>query len=351
MNKVAVLGGNFAGITAAFDIKRKLGQDVDVVVISKSERFVFVPSLIWLTPGWRREEQITFPLKPAFERRGIRFVNAAADRVDVNCNTVLAGGREEKYDFLVVATGPYLNFKAVPGTGPEEGYTESVCNLPHAQHARSVWRDYLRKPGDVVIGAVQGASCLGAAYEVVLNQTHALEKAGIRDKIKVSFITPEPFVGHFGLGGIEGSEEALTKLLRKKGIDFYTNVAVQNIGPNSIALSNGKQLSYKYSMLIPPFLGVEAIRNSPGLGDEKGFIPINDFYQHKQIDNVYAAGVAVALAPPAPTPVPTGAPKTAYMSEVMARTAAHNIVSRIKKEKPSSLPILDIQAICLLAVR
>src|SRR5579863_2826712 len=232
--------------------------------------------------------------------------------------------------------GPHLNFKAVPGTGPEQGYTESVCNLPHARHSRDAWREYLRNPGDVVIGAVQDASCLGASYEVVLNQVHALEKAGIRDRVRVSFITPEPFVGHFGLGGIEGSEEAITKLLTKKGVEIHTNVAVESISKDRIRLSSGKELSYKFSMLIPPFLGVDGIRNSPGLGDEKGFIPVDEYYRHKQIDNVYAAGVAVALAPPAPTPIPTGAPKTAYMSEVMARTAAHNIVSRIRKRQPTA---------------
>jgi len=119
MQTVAVLGGNFAGVTAAFDIKRKLKQDVGVLVISKSDLFVLIPSLIWLTPSWRNEAQITFPLQPAPEPKDIRFIHANAERVDVNSNAVFAGGREEKYDFLVVATGPHLDFKAVRGTGPE----------------------------------------------------------------------------------------------------------------------------------------------------------------------------------------------------------------------------------------
>jgi sulfide:quinone oxidoreductase len=55
---VLVVGGSFAGLTAAFEIKRKLKDKVNVRVIARQEEFVFIPSLIWLVPGWRRKEQI-----------------------------------------------------------------------------------------------------------------------------------------------------------------------------------------------------------------------------------------------------------------------------------------------------
>jgi sulfide:quinone oxidoreductase len=39
--KVLVLGGNFAGLTAALSVKHELADDVDVTVVSKSDRFQF----------------------------------------------------------------------------------------------------------------------------------------------------------------------------------------------------------------------------------------------------------------------------------------------------------------------
>ena len=54
MKRVVVLGGSFAGLTAAFELKRKLGSSAEVTVISRDPRFVFIPSLIWVVPGWRR---------------------------------------------------------------------------------------------------------------------------------------------------------------------------------------------------------------------------------------------------------------------------------------------------------
>ena len=46
--KVLVLGGNFAGLTAALAVHSELHGDVDVRVVSASDRFLFNPSLIWL---------------------------------------------------------------------------------------------------------------------------------------------------------------------------------------------------------------------------------------------------------------------------------------------------------------
>jgi sulfide:quinone oxidoreductase len=54
--RVLVLGGNFAGVTAALSVKRELGNDVDVTVLSKSDRFQFNPSLIWVPFGKRTPE-------------------------------------------------------------------------------------------------------------------------------------------------------------------------------------------------------------------------------------------------------------------------------------------------------
>ena len=81
--KVLVLGGNFGGLTAALAIRHELHGDVDVSVVSASDRFVFNPSLIWLRFGKRSPDDITFPLAPTFEEHGVEFVHAAATKLDL----------------------------------------------------------------------------------------------------------------------------------------------------------------------------------------------------------------------------------------------------------------------------
>ena len=116
--KVLVLGGNFGGLTAALAVNHELHGDVDIRVISASDRFLFNPSLIWLPFGKRRPADITFPLAPTFEDHGIEFVHAEATAIDLGAQKVTAATGVYDYDYLVIATGYRNNFAVVPGLGP-----------------------------------------------------------------------------------------------------------------------------------------------------------------------------------------------------------------------------------------
>src|SRR5262244_3265831 len=103
--KVLVLGGNFAGLTAALAVHSELHGDVDVTVVSASDRFLFNPSLIWLPFGLRTPGDITFPLAPTFESNDVDFVHATATGIDPIARLVRTTAGEYGYDYLVIATG------------------------------------------------------------------------------------------------------------------------------------------------------------------------------------------------------------------------------------------------------
>ena len=346
--RVVVLGAGFAGLTAAFELQRSLREKVDVTVVARQEQFVFIPSLIWVVPGWRRPEQITFDLRSALEPKGIRFIRARADRIEADRNWVSTSAGGVECDYLIIATGPHFDWDAVPGLGPHGGYTQSICSLPHALEAAQAWREFLKDPGPVVVGATQYASCFGAEYEMVFNIDRALREAGVRGRAPITFITAEPFLGHFGIGGMGRGRQMLELFYRFLRIEPIVNVATERVTAGAIHLQEGRTVPFKYAIVIPPFKDVEAVRNSPGLGDERGFVPVNGRYQHPTHRNIYAAGVAVAVKPPAPTPVPCGVPKTGYMSEVMAKVAAGNIAGEILGRPPRELPFPDIKALCVM---
>jgi sulfide:quinone oxidoreductase len=118
--KALVLGSNFGGLTAALAVKHELHGDVDVTVISPSDRFLFNPSLIWLPFGKRRPEEITFPVAPTFDEHGVEFVHAEATHIDPDRKIVTvadgtAVGRAYGYDYLVIATGYRNRLDIVPG--------------------------------------------------------------------------------------------------------------------------------------------------------------------------------------------------------------------------------------------
>lgn len=346
--RVVIVGGNFAGLTGALELRRLLGDDVEITLISKDDKFVFIPSLIWVPFGWRRPEDISFALAPVLERAKIHFVHAPATRIDPKSKIVFTTSGHYSYDYLLIATGPYVQYEIVPGLGPN-GHTYSICTLEHALHAQKGWQKLVDDPGPVLIGATQGASCFGAAYEFLFNFAHALRKARLTRKVPLTFITAEPFCGHFGIGGFKGGQQMLEFFFKRLGIRWLTNVGVKEIVPNEVHLLDGQILPFKFAMIIPPFLGVEAIRNSPGLGNEKGFIPVKPTYQHRDFSDIYAAGIAVAVSVSWQTPLSVGVPKTGYPAETMAKVAAQNIAAQIKGDPPhEEKEFGEIPALCIM---
>ena len=299
-------------------------------------------------PGGASRGRSVFELAPILYRRGIKFRHATAERIDPSANIVHTDGGDIPYDYLLIATGAKYDWSAVPGLGPEEGTTHSVCNIHHAMESAEAWLRFVEDPGPVVIGSAPGASCFGAAYEVVFNIDRALRQAKIRKQAPLAFVTSEPFLGHFGLGGMRGGESMLKAYFRLLGIKPFVNVAITSAEEGALTLSTGQVLHHKYAIVIPPFTGVQAIFDSPGLADERGFVPVDDTYRHREFENIYAAGVAVQIKPQAATPVPTGVPKTGWMAEVMGKAAAHNIVATIKGEQPRELPFADIKPLCIM---
>jgi sulfide:quinone oxidoreductase len=346
--QVVVVGSSFAGLTAALELRKRLDDPHRIVVLDPRPDFTFIPSLVWLPFGLRGPADITFPLAPLYQRKGIEFRNTAATGFDLDNRVVHTAEGDIRYDRLLVATGPRLAFEKVPGLGPVGGHTQSICNLDHAMAAREAWDRFLKDPGPVVIGTAQGGSCFGASYEFLFNVKYRIDKAGLSSVAPVTFITAEPFLGHFGLGGVGDSSRRVGGYFDKLGIEGIPNTVIRQVRDGKIELDGGRVLPFAYSMIVPPFTGVDAVRQTDGLGNPMGFIPVNDEFRHPDHPEVFAAGVDIAIAPPAPTPVPAGVPKTGQMSEAMAKIAAQNIAADINGETATRMPLSELAAVCIL---
>jgi NADH dehydrogenase FAD-containing subunit len=346
--KVLVLGGNFGGLTAALSVKHELHGDVDVTVVSASDRFLFNPSLIWLPFGVRTPDEITFPLGPTFEKHGVAFVHGAATALDLPNRKVRTTEGEYGYDYLVIATGYRNDFSVVPGLGPG-GNAHTITTLADAIEAGEGWKRFVRNPGDVVIGATQSAGCFGAAYEYLFNVSYQLRNENLHDKVKLTFVSSEPFLGHFGIGGLPHGESLLGMFLEKEHIRAEVNVAMESVDEGRLTLADGKKIEFAYAMIIPPFVGQDFVRACTEIADPKGYVKVRDTYQTQARDEVYAVGIAAQVAVPWQTPTPVGIPKTGFPTEVQAHVAAKNIASQIRGEPVKEHKQFgDIPAICVM---
>jgi sulfide:quinone oxidoreductase len=341
MSHIVVLGAGTGGMPAAYELREKLGRDHRITVVNALDYFQFVPSNPWVAVGWRDRETITFPIRPYLEKKNIAFVAQPVSRIDAEGNALeLQDGSRLAYDYLVITTGPKLSFAEVPGAGPASigGHTQSICTIDHAEHAWADYQKFLDDPGPVVIGAMPFASCFGPAYEFSFIFNTDLKRRKIRNKVPITFVTSEPYIGHMGLGGVGDSKSMLESEFRSNDIKWITNAKVTKVEAGKMFVTeldehgNVKkehELPFKYSMMLPAFKGVDPVAAVEGLCNPRGFVLIDEYQRSKKYRNIFSAGVCVAIPPVEVTPVPTGAPKTGYMIETMVTAIVHNIAAEL----------------------
>ena len=351
---IAILGAGLGGAVAAFEIKEAVGTNAEVTVVSQGDVFHFVPSNPWVAVGWRKREAVEVHLPPIMARKKIGFTGVGARRVHPQESRLeLEDGESLFYDYLVIATGPELAFDEIEGLGPD-GYTQSVCHVAHAERAAEAFEVLARNPGPIVVGAVQGASCYGPAYEFAMILDTELRRRKIRDQVPMTFVTAEPYVGHLGLDGVGDTKGLLESEMRQRHIKFITNAKVAKVGPGQMSVEEiaedgsvkaTHELPFSYSMMLPAFRGVSAVMGIEGLTNPKGFILADKHQRNPTYPNVFSLGVCVAIPPMGKTPVPVGVPKTGFMIESMVTAIAENLKELLAGAEPTHEATWN--AICL----
>jgi len=399
MAKVVVLGAGISGHTAVMVLRKKLGKQHEVIMVSPNSNYQWVPSNIWVGIGQMKPKQVIFPLAPVYKRKGINFKQAIAKTIFpegdialltpfVEVEYVEEGkkGQLEKveYDYLINATGPKLNFAATQGLGPD-GHTVSVCTYGHAAHAWEKLQQSLDKMAKgekqrFVIGTGHPlATCQGAGFEYALNVAFEINKRKLMDKAEITWLTNEYELGDFGMGGAfikKGGYVTSTKIFTESimaeyGIKWIKRAGVKKIEEKVIHYENldgeERTIGFDFAMLIPAFAGVGiTAKNRKGedistdLFAPNGLMKVDADYTPKDFDNwsikdwpstyqspayhnIFACGIA--FAPPHSiskpfkskngTPIFPTPPRTGMPSGVMGKVVALNVAESVKTGKTS----------------
>ncbi len=392
MARIVVVGAGFAGHTAALYLGHYLGKKHDVIMVNKYDYFVFVPSLVWVGTGRMAPEKTIIRLEPVYRRMRVNFVHGALKEIhpepeDEYIVVERAGdGKLERidYDYLIIATGPYLNFDATPGLGPHHGTTYSICTYDHAVETQKAYLELVKRlesggRAKIVIGTGHGtATCQGAAFEYISNIHKDLVRRGIRDRAELVFFSNEPALGDFGIRGVKArykgrlitSAEFVEAVFRDFGIKWEIGRAVHKVEPGRIYWEdmdgNYGETTYDFAMLVPQFKGhgihIKVLGpNGEDLHDRifnpSGFVIVDGIYglpydrlernpdawpavyQNPWYPNIFAAGIA--FAPPGPISVPhttpngtkiaPAPPRTGMISGIIGRIVALNVIDLVKK--------------------
>lgn len=394
MAKVVVLGAGISGHTAAMYLKKGLGKNHEIVMVSPNSNYQWVPSNIWVGVGLMEPNQVKFKLAPVYKKQGIVFKQALSKEIHPEGDADNARpyvtieyvdeahkGQTEKvdYDYIINATGPTLNFKATPGLGPDL-YSNSVCTYDHAAHAwQNLQKSFEKMEKGIhqtfLIGTGHAmATCQGAAFEYALNIAFEVDKRGLNSFADIIWISNEYELGDFGMGGAyvkRGGYVTPTKvftesILAEYGIRWIKRAGVYKVeeGKAFYELLDGTyhEQEFDFSMLIPGFAGAQ-LKAFDKAGEEitstvfapNGMTKVDadytpkpyeqwkasdwpEIYQSPAYHNLYASGIA--FAPPhsmsKPMESPNGTkifptpPRTGMPSGVIGKVVAQNIIHRIK---------------------
>ena len=289
MAEIVIMGAGLGGAIMAYEMKDKMRPQDKLTVVTKDPIYHFVPSNPWVAVGWRTREAVEVDLAPTLAKRGIAFKPVPVAKVFPNENRLeLADGSALRYDYLVIATGPELAFDEIEGLGPD-GYTSSICHIDHALKAGVSFEEFCKNPGPIVIGAVQGASCFGPAYEFTFILETELRRRKIRDRVPMTFVTAEPYIGHLGLDGVGDTKGLLESEMREHHIKWITSARVKKVEPGKMTIEEvaddgsvkaTRELPFAYSMMLPAFRGIAPLRGIEGLVNPRGFVIVDKHQQN-----------------------------------------------------------------------
>ncbi|MBN2402098.1 MAG: NAD(P)/FAD-dependent oxidoreductase [Spirochaetes bacterium] len=392
--KVVILGAGISGHTAISFLAKHLSRKHEIIVVSPSKYYQWIPSNIWVGVGRMKVDQVRFKLAKLYEKWGVQFKQAKAVSIHPEGNDKIRTGyvsveytsenkkgisENVEYDFLVNATGPKLDFAATPGLGPDM-HTLSVCTF---SHAAQTWEELQKciklmqegRKQRILIGTGHPtATCQGAAFEYMLNIVFELKLRGLYHLAEITWISNEYEMGDFGMGGAFirrggytiSTREFSESILAENHVRWIKRAGIYKVehGKAFYETLNGeyKTVDFDFAMLLPSFSGQD-IKAFDSIGRDinaKLFSPtgcmrvdadyterpfeewtVKDWpetYQNPLYKNIYAIGIA--FAPPHSISKPRKSPngtsiyatpiRTGMPSGVIGKIVGQNISEIIK---------------------
>lgn len=330
--RIVVLGGGFAGLESAFYLRERLGDRVGLALVSDRNEFLFKPNTIYV-PFGADPASLLIPLAKPAGRRDIELVHGAFESLDLDSKHVRAGGRDLRYDFLVLATGAGMRPEEIPGL---------------AEHAETIWtplellslRERLAHVAErasqgerqtVLFAVPPNNKCAGPLYEIVFMLETWLRRKGLRDRVEIVWTTFEQsFIQAFG----PKLHDVVMEEFAGRGIEGRTGWRLAAVEPGEARYENGERKRFDLLVAFPPYVAAVEYEGLPA--DDRGFLATELASRRvRGHERVYAPGDAGDF------PV-----KQAFLAFLGADAAAEDIAARIRGTEPAF--VFDPVSMCVM---
>jgi sulfide:quinone oxidoreductase len=314
MAKVLIVGGGFGGVVAAESLARKLEREHQIVLVSRSRKFLFYPALVRLAFGRGEPDDVSFDLREAMLDRRITFHEGEIARIaPAKRHVTIARGEftgQMHYDYLVFALGRRMATERIAGFFE---YAHHTLDLDGAFKFGEALRTF--QHGHILLGYCPGARLPVPLFETAFALSRLIEGRNEADRSAITIVsheTPEEMFGDAAVG------KALNEAMASRGIEFVSDFPITRITPHSVIADDGREMNCDLSMVIPPFSGQGAVLHSR-ITDAEGYLPVDANMRVTGVERMYAVGDCVSLP----------GPKMGHMAVQQAEIAAENIAAEI----------------------
>lgn len=322
MARIVILGGGFAGVSAAEILAAEAGAGHQITLISATPEFTFYPALVPMVFGDFDARDIRFDMRPKLAELGIRFIEGEVLAIEPERRSVRVAGDDIdgniQFDYLVVATGRRLATERVPGFFEHAHHLLGIGAALKLKNAISEFAT-----GSIVVGLCPDANLPVPVCEAAFALARKFEPEIAAGTVSVTAVFPSTLEKAFaGSSLFRDIDEEFDRL----GVRLVPDFAIERIEERRIVSLLGPSLDYELLMLVPPFRGQNSLRHLSPITDDAGFAEVNDLLQVKGFERIYAAGDVLALP----------GPKFGYMAMRQGKTVARNIIAQLRNEEPAA---------------
>jgi sulfide:quinone oxidoreductase len=306
--RVLVLGAGFGGLELSTRLSDELGDDIEVVLIDRSDGFVFGFSKLDVMFGRTVADAVHHSYADVV-KPGVQFVQTTIRSIDPEHRRVETDAGPFDGDVMVVALGADVDPAATPGLveGGYEFYTEEGA---------FALRDVLAQfpGGRVVVGVTSTPyKCPPAPSETAFMMHELLTQRGLRERSEIALVMPLPVP----IPPSPDASAALLDAFAERGIAFHGAQQVTRLDPErkTVVLADGSELPYDLFLGVPVHRVPEVVAESGMCVD--GWIPVNPLTLETRFAGVYAVGDVTSV----------GTPKAGSMSEGQAVVVAEEIIA------------------------
>jgi len=308
--RVVVLGAGFGGLELSTILSERFGDGIEVVLVDRSESFVFGFSKLDVMFG-RQAPEATRHAYRDFVKPGVRFVHSTVRAIDPAAKRVVTDAGTFEADFLIVALGADVHPSATPGLveGGHEFYS-----VAGAEALRNVLPTFER--GHAVIGVTHRTfKCPPAPSETALLLHDHLVARGCRAACEISVVMP------FGrpIPPSPETSDAILAAFAERGIRFVPDRLVASLDParRVTVLDDGTELPHALFLGVPVHRAPTVVHES-GLIDD-AWIPVDKRTLETRYPDVFAVGDVNGV----------GTPKAGVFAEGSAKVVAAVLIARI----------------------